>query len=92
MPLVLAYWTHASKTTFPVQPSQGTGPTFPSAAAYAGLGQLFLLSHSWGWPTHAFTIRASCTVLPRQGAGSALVSAAVSKGHGQLTCFHDPQR
>lgn len=91
MPLVLAHWTQASKITFPVQPSQGTGQIFSSAAAYAGLGQLFLLSHPWGWLTHVFTIRASCTVLPRQGAGSALVSAAVSKGQGQHTCFHDPQ-
>lgn len=89
-PLGWLIWTHASRTTFTVHPSQSMGPTYPSAAAYAGLGQLFLLSHPWEWLTHTFTMWTSCTLLPRQRAGPALLSAATSKGQSQLTCFHDP--
>lgn len=65
--------THASSASSTVLPSQGAGPPFPTAAASEGAGPALLLSHSQGWLTCTFAIRASSTIeLPRQGAGPSL--------------------
>lgn len=74
--------TQASRASSAVLPSQGVGPTLPSAAAYGGLDQLSR-SHTLGLARlclqHEDLLHA---VLLRPGAGPAFPGGTASEGQG----------
>lgn len=61
-------FTHTSRVSSTVIPSQCTGP-LSQVLSLKGNGPALQLSHPWVWLTHASVITASYTVLLRQCAG-----------------------
>jgi hypothetical protein len=80
MPSRPAHWHSRLQSQLHCVAKSKCGAYSSKCCCLQGAVPSLLLSHLWDWLTHAFTIKASSTVLPRPGAGPALPSATGSRG------------